>query len=111
MLEGDVNAVGLATSLILVGVALLVSMTQQLRLEKRLIWATVRAFVQLITMGYVLLWMLQPDRSVAYSWLWVGGMVIFAAWTVRNRAPEVPHLFAMALTAMTAASLATSTPL
>ncbi len=107
MLEGDVNAVGLATSLILVGVALGVSMSQQLHLEKRLIWATVRAFVQLIVMGFVLAWLLQPGRSLAYSWLWVVGMVIFAAWTVRNRAPEVPHLFLMALASLTAASVAT----
>lgn len=107
MLEGDVNALGLATSLILVGVALAVSLTQQLRLEKELIWATVRAFVQLIVMGFVLAWLLQPGRSLAYSWLWVAGMVVFAAWTVRNRAPQVPGLFQMALLALTASSVAT----
>jgi len=107
MLEGDVNAVGLATSLILVGVALAVSVTQQLHLEKRLMWATARAFVQLIIMGFVLAWMLEPGRSVLYSWLWVGGMILFAAWTVRNRAPEVPRLFVMALVSLTAATVAT----
>lgn len=107
MLEGDVNALGLATSLILVGVALAVSLTQQLRLEKDLIWATVRAFVQLIVMGFVLAWLLEPGRSLVYSWLWVAGMVVFAAWTVRNRAPQVPGLFQMALLALTASSVAT----
>lgn len=107
MLEGDVNALGLATSLILVGVALVVSLTQQLHLERQLIWATVRAFVQLIVMGFVLAWLLQPGRSVIFSWLWVAAMVVFAAWTVRNRAPEVPGLFSMALAAMGAATLIT----
>lgn len=107
MLDGDVNAVGLATSLILVGIALAISMGQQLKLEKQLVWATVRAFVQLIVMGFVLAWLLQPDRTILYSWLWVAGMVVFAAWTVRNRAPEVPGLFPMAVIALGVASVAT----
>lgn len=107
MLEGDVNALGLATSLILVGVALAVSMSQQLRLEKDLIWATVRAFVQLIVMGFVLAWLLEPGRSLVYSWVWVAAMVVFAAWTVRRRAPQVPGLFQMALVALATATVAT----
>ncbi len=105
--QGDVDALGLATSLILIGVALAVSLGQQLRLEKQLIWATVRAFLQLIAMGFVLAWLLQPGRSTAYSWVWVAGMVVFAAWTVRNRAPEVPGLFPIAMAALTA-SMATT---
>jgi putative ABC transport system permease protein len=105
--QGDVDALGLATSLILIGVALAVSMGQQLRLEKQLIWATVRAFAQLIVMGFVLAWLLEPGRSTAYSWLWVAGMVVFAAWTVRNRAPEVPSLFPIAVMALTASMVTT----
>ncbi len=105
--QGDVDALGLATSLILIGVALAVSLGQQLRLEKQLIWATVRAFLQLIAMGFVLAWLLQPGRSTAYSWVWVAGMVVFAAWTVRSRAPEVPGLFPIAMAALTA-SMATT---
>ncbi len=107
MIDGDVNAIGLATSLILVGIALAVSMGQQLRLEKQLIWATARAFVQLIVMGFVLAWLLQPGRSTVYSWTWIVGMVVFAAWTVRNRAPEVPGLFPMAVAALAASTLTT----
>jgi putative ABC transport system permease protein len=107
MIDGDVDALGLATSLILVGIALAVSLGQQLRLEKQLIWATLRAFVQLIVMGAVLAWLLQPGRSLWYSWVWVAAMVVFAAWTVRNRAPEVPGLFGMALAALAIAGVAT----
>jgi len=105
--QGDVNALGLTTSLILIGVALAISFGQQLRLEKQLVWATVRAFAQLIVMGFVLAWLLEPGRSIAYSWLWVVGMVIFAAWTVRNRAPEVPGIFPVALVALTASMVVT----
>lgn len=105
--QGDVDTLGLLTSLILIGVALAVSLTQQLRLEKDLIWATVRAFAQLIVMGFVLAWLLEPGRSVAYSWIWVAGMVIFAAWTVRSRAPEVPGVFGVAAAALTAAMVVT----
>jgi putative ABC transport system permease protein len=105
--KGDVTPLGLATSLLLVAVALLVSLGQQLRLEKQLVWATVRAFVQLIAMGFVLAWLLEPSRSLLYSWVWVAGMVVFAAWTVHRRAPEVPGLFGIALTALLLAATAT----
>jgi putative ABC transport system permease protein len=107
MLSGDVDALGLATSLILVGIAVAISFSQQLRLEKQLIWATLRAFVQLMMMGAVLAWLLQPGRSLWYSWAWVAAMVVFAAWTVRNRAPEVPGLFGIALVAIAIAVLVT----
>lgn len=105
--HGDVNALGLATSLILVAVALAVSLSQQLRLEKDLIWSVLRAFAQLIVMGFVLAWLLEPGRSIAYSWLWVVVMVVFAAWTVRSRAPEIPGLFSIAVAALTAATVVT----
>lgn len=105
--QGDVDALGLITSLILIGIALAVSLGQQLRLEKALIWSTIRAFVQLIVMGFVLAWLLEPDRSVAFSWLWVAGMVVFAAWTVRSRAREVPGIFGISVTALTAAMAVT----
>jgi len=105
--QGDVGALGLVTSLLLVGVAIVVSLTQQLRLEKSLIWSTVRAFVQLIVMGFVLAWLLEPGRSLTYSWLWVAGMVVFAAWTVRGRAPEIPGLFSIALVALAVATVVT----
>jgi putative ABC transport system permease protein len=107
MLQGDVDAIGLATSLILVGIALAISLGQQLRLERQLVWATIRAFVQLIVMGIVLAWLLRAGRSVWFSWAWLAGMVVFAAWTIRNRAPEIPGLFTMALAALGAASFAT----
>ncbi len=107
MQQGDVDALGLVASLILIGVTLAISLGQELRLERQLIWATVRAFAQLIVMGFVLAWLLEPGRSIAYSWLWVVGMVIFAAWTVRNRAPEVPNLFPIALLALTASMVTT----
>jgi UDP-glucose/iron transport system permease protein len=105
--QGDVDALGLVTSLILVGVAIAVSLTQQLRLERSLLWSTLRAFVQLIVMGFVLAWLLEPDRSIAFSWAWVTGMVVFAAWTVHSRAPEIHGLFSIALVALTAATVVT----
>jgi putative ABC transport system permease protein len=107
MLAGDVDALGLATSLILVAIALGISLSQQLRIEKQLLWAVLRAFVQLMVMGVVLAWLLQPGRSVWFSWAWVAAMIPFAAWTVRNRAPEVPGLFGIASVALAAATLAT----
>ena len=47
------------------------------------------------------------DRTLAWSWAWVVGMVLFAGDTVRRRAPEVPDVFALSLIAFAASSVVT----
>ncbi|MEW6582718.1 MAG: ABC transporter permease, partial [Actinomycetota bacterium] len=42
------------------------------------------------------------DSPLALSWLWVAGMVVFAAEVTRRRAPEVPGLRVLALGAFAA---------
>ena len=102
-MPGDVDVVGLAASLLLVIVAIVLSMWQHLGLEKSLVWATVRALVQLLAIGAVLAFVIDPERSLVLSWLWVVGMAVFAAWTLSQRAPQVPGLFAIGLAAFAAA--------
>ena len=48
-----------------------------------------------------------PDVSIVWSWCWVVAMIVFAAFTVRRRAAEVPRIFTLALTAFGVASLVT----
>jgi putative ABC transport system permease protein len=107
VIEGDVGAVGLATSLLLVVVVVAVSRWQRLRLEPTIVWAAARALVQLLLVGFALLVVIDPDRPIALSWAWVVAMVAFAAWTVRRRAPEVPAVLPLALAGFTAAAAVT----
>lgn len=102
-MSGDVDWVGLVLSLALVAAAAALSLWQRLGLERSLLWAAARAIVQLLAIGVVLAFILDPDRSLLLSWLWVGGMALFAAGVLTRRAPEIPHLYSLALAAFAAA--------
>ncbi len=86
----DPGALGLAASGVLVLLAVSISAWRRLGLERSLVWSAVRALVQLLLIGLALALVLEPGRPLVLSWLWVGIMVLFAAWTLQRRAPEVP---------------------
>ncbi len=103
----DIGFAGLAITGLLVLVAIGLSLWRQLGLEGTIAWAAVRAAAQLLAVGGILTVLLDPDVSILWSWLWVVAMIVFAAFTVRRRAPEVPRLFTLALAAFGAASFVT----
>lgn len=95
---------GLAISLLLVAVAVGLSVWQGLRLERAILWASLRAIAQLLAVGYVLVLLVDPDTPVAFAWAWVVAMVVFAAVTVGRRAAEIPGITTLALSALAASS-------
>ncbi len=104
-MTNDIGWSGLAASLVLVGVAVGLSWWRRLDLERSILWGSLRAVVQLLLVGVALTFVL--DRTLAWSWAWVVGMVLFAADTVRRRAPEVPRLRLLSLAAFGASGLVT----
>jgi len=90
---------GLAASLTLVAVAVVLSWRLKLGLERSMLWSCARAGVQLLVTGWALTLVLRPEASIAWSWLWVVAMVGVAGLTVRNRAPEIPAILPLALAA------------
>lgn len=116
MAEGDVGWWGLAASLLLIVVTIGISRWRRLDLEGGVLWATARALVQLLAVGYVLAVVIDPpawaisatrDRPIALAWGWLVFMVVFAAWTVSRRAPEVPGVLRLALLALSISTAAT----
>lgn len=101
----DIGWVGLAGSLVLIMVALALSLWQRLGLEGSIIWAAVRAALQLTVVGWALVLVLDPDTPDALAWLWVVVMVFVAAATVRQRAREVPGAFGLGLGAIAAVAV------
>ncbi len=99
MQSGDVGALGLAASLVLVALALAISLRLRLRIDREIVVAVLRGFVQLIIVGAALAIVIDPNTPLVWSWLWVAGIVVFAAATVKRRAPAVPGLFWIALVA------------
>lgn len=99
MAAGDVSVVGLALSLLLVAVAIGLSCWRGLRLEGSIVWAVIRAIVQLLLVGLALTLVIDPARPIVWSWVWVAAMVLYAGDVVRRRAPEVPRLWSLAVLA------------
>lgn len=106
-MTGDVDALGVAISLVLVAAAVGISAWRRLGLSGSLIWSASRALVQLLIVGAALTLVIDPDQPLALAWGWVVVMVAFAAETVRRRAPEVPSARTLALAAYTAAAVVT----
>jgi putative ABC transport system permease protein len=98
-MEGDVGVLGLAASLVLVVASIVVSLKLKLRLEREVVVSVVRGLVQLLIVGAALKIVIDPDTPLVWSWLWVVGIVVFAAATIRRRAPAVPGLFWIGLVA------------
>ena len=91
---------GVAASLVLVVLAMVLSWRDRLGLERSIAWAASRAFVQLVAIGGALALVLADDAPQALSWLWVTAMVLIGAATIASRAKEVPGLFTLAATAL-----------
>lgn len=91
-------------SLLLVAVAVVVSRWQRMGVERSILWAALRAGVQLLAVGFLL--RLIFESSVAWVWsvVWVVAMVVIAAETVRQRASVIPGIRSVAFLAIGAAS-------
>ena len=96
---------GLAATGVLVVVAVVISLWRGLGLERSILWAALRALVQLLLIGVALGLVLDPGQPLVYSWIWVAVMVLFASWTTRRRAVEVPGVLPLALLAYGASCL------
>ncbi|MGN6693851.1 MAG: ABC transporter permease [Aquihabitans sp.] len=94
---------GVAASLLLVVVAAGLSWRDRLGLERSILWAACRAFVQLVAIGGALALVLADDAPPVLSWLWVVGMVIIGAATIASRVRGVPGLFWLAASALATA--------
>jgi putative ABC transport system permease protein len=100
MSSSAVGIGGLLASLVLVAVAVGLSGWQRLGLERPILWASLRAGVQLFAVGAALVLVLDPDQPLVWSWVWVVAMVAFAGITVRGRAREVPGILGLATLSM-----------
>ena len=81
---------GVAASIVLVGIAAAIALRQRLGITRELLWAAVRAFVQLLAVGAALT-ILFNRAGLLGSLLWIGGMVTIAGLVAAGRARTLPH--------------------
>jgi putative ABC transport system permease protein len=102
---GRVGPLGVAASLVLVAVVVAISQWRRLDLSRDVVVASAQAFGQLLLVGVGLGLVIGDTKPLWPSWIWVGGMLFYAAWVTARRAPEVPGLFLLGLMALTAAAV------
>jgi putative ABC transport system permease protein len=77
----------LAIGLVFILMAGLASLHHALKLEKDLLVGTIRTFVQLFALGYILIFIFKLENPVVVLAVF-GFMIFFAAWEIRNRIKE-----------------------
>jgi len=105
--RADIGLLGLAASSILIAVAIAISLWRRLGLERELLWAALRALVQLLLVGFALQLVVDDDDPLVYSLLWLVAMHVFAAYTTWRRARDVPSVFTLSLLAYAASAVVT----
>lgn len=98
-MNGHVGWFGLGVSVAVVLVAAGLSRVWRLGLERDVLIAIGRSLAQMLLVAAALGLIVSDGTSIWWSWLWVVLMVLFAALTLRNRAPELPGLLGIALIA------------
>jgi putative ABC transport system permease protein len=98
--SGDVTWAGLAASLLIVAVVIVISLRERLRLERDIVVAVVRSLAQLLLVGAALGLIVDPDTWIGWSFVWVAGMILVAGVTVSRRARALPKVLPIALAAI-----------
>src|SRR3954469_21938664 len=88
----DVTLGEVAASLVLVALAIAVSIRWKTELSDDIAIAVVRSLIQLTAIGYVIQAIFNKD-SLALLFALIAVMVLFGAFTARQRAKRVPHAF------------------
>ncbi len=107
MNTADIGFVGLAVSGILIGVAVAISLWRRLGLELTIVWAALRALVQLLLVGVALQFVVDDDDPLVFAFIWLVVMHVFAAYTTYQRARRVRAVFGLSLLSYVASSIVT----
>lgn len=99
-----VSVLGAVSSLTLIGLAVAISVWMRLGIERSIVWAALRAAVQLLAVGAVFRLIFESAQAPLYSGLWVAGMIVVAAFVIDRRASGIPGLWRFALLSIAASA-------
>jgi putative ABC transport system permease protein len=102
----DLSLAQVAASLVLVAIAIAISIWERVDLERDIVVAVARSFVQLSAIGLVINFIFDQDQLVFVVAL-LAAMVFFGALTARHRARSVPGAFGPLLIALALAGTTT----
>lgn len=87
-------------SLVLVAIAVSISIRLRVGVERSIVWAAIRASVQLIAVGLLFRLIFQSSLAELWAWLWVTAMAAVSVAVILRRAPRVPGITWPAITAV-----------
>lgn len=96
----DVTVWQAAASLVLVAVVVGLSFWRKLGLERSVLWAALRATVQLLAVGALFTAIFDSGYADTWAALWVLVMVVISAFVVTRRTGGAPHLWLVGLAAI-----------
>lgn len=88
------------SSLSLIALAVGISLWMRLGVERSILWAALRAAVQLLAVGAVFRLIFESAQAPWYSAGWVVGMVTVATFTADRRAKDIDGIWPFALAAI-----------
>ncbi len=77
-------------SSVLIFVAIGLSLWKGLGSERSIIWASVRAAVQLLAVGVLFRFIFESATALVWATLWVIGMTVISAEIINRRTPNIP---------------------
>jgi putative ABC transport system permease protein len=98
----SIGALDVVASFTLIALVVGLSIWRKLGLERSILWASARATVQLLAVGFLFTFIFESEQGDLWAWLWVVMMVIVSAVVVTRRAARVPQLFPTAVFALVA---------
>lgn len=88
----DVTLWQAAASLVLVAVVVAISRWRKLGLELSVLWAALRATVQLLAVGALFTVIFESSYANGWAALWIVAMIAISAYVVTKRTGAAPHL-------------------
>lgn len=98
----SIGALDVVASFTLIALVVALSYWRKLGLERSILWASARATVQLLAVGFLFTLIFESGQQDLWAWLWVVMMLVVSAAVVTRRAARVPRLFPTAMVALVA---------
>lgn len=100
----SVSLLSAVSSLTLIALAVGISLWMRLSVEGSILWAALRAAVQLLAVGAVFRLIFESAEAPWYSAAWIAGMVTVATFTADRRAKGIDGVWPFALAAIGAST-------
>ncbi len=88
----DIGWIQVVSSTALIAFAIALSFWKGLDAERSILWASLRAAVQLLAVGALFRLIFESSQAMTWAFLWVFAMTVVSGEIVKRRAPDIPSV-------------------